>query len=140
MSATVEVTAAVTRFFRAVDLRDWAVVRSLLADRVVLDYVSVFGGEVEDVAADDVIERWRALLPGFDATQHLLGPLAELAGDGTVECNVRGYHHLAGEVWMVAGWYVLRVADGRLAGITLTGTYETGSRELLARARERAAT
>ena len=100
----------------------------------------------EGLAAVDLSHRGVVTVTGPDrltwlhsmTTQHLLGPLAELAGDGTVECNVRGYHHLAGEVWMVAGWYVLRVADGRLAGITLTGTYETGSRELLARARERA--
>ncbi|MCA2216564.1 nuclear transport factor 2 family protein [Jidongwangia harbinensis] len=134
------VTASIVRFFRAVDTRDWATVRALLADEVVLDYVSLFGGEVETVAADEVVERWRALLPGFDATQHFLGVPAEL--DGTVQANVRGYHVLGDEVWMVAGWYRLTLTAGdpaRVAGIVLTAAYETGDRELVARARERAA-
>jgi hypothetical protein len=134
------VTASIVRFFRAIDTRDWNTVRGLLADEVVLDYVSLFGGEVETVAADEVVERWRALLPGFDATQHVLGVLAEL--DGTVQTNVRGYHVLGDEVWMAAGWYRLALDGGdpaRIAGIVLTATYETGDRELVGRARARAA-
>ena len=47
------------------------------------------------------------MLPGFDATQHFIGPLIETADD-RYECNVRGYHHLDDETWMVAGWYVAR--------------------------------
>lgn len=83
-------TTAIVRFFRGIDTGDWDVVRSLLADQVTLDYVSVFGGEVETVPAKDVIVRWKAMLPGFDASQHFLGQLTEV--DGTVQGNVRGYH------------------------------------------------
>jgi hypothetical protein len=134
------VTTSIVRFFRAVDTRDWDTVHALLADDVTLDYVSVFGGEVETIASDEVIRRWQGLLPGFDATQHLLGALAEF--DGTVQGNVRGYHVLGDEVWMVAGWYQLSVEPAdppRIAGIVLTATHETGSRDLLTRAQARAA-
>ncbi len=57
------------------------------------DYTSVFGGEPETVDGPELATRWRALLPGFDATQHFLGPLLP-AGENTVECNVRGHHAL----------------------------------------------
>lgn len=129
---------AVARFFRAVDRRDWAAVRAGLADEVATDYSSLFGTDPEQVAGDDLVAQWQGMLPGFDSTQHFLGPL--VAGDdGTLECNVRGYHHLGEETWMVAGWYVLTVAgDGRLAGITLHASYETGDRGLVEKASARA--
>ncbi len=130
--------AAVVDFFRAVDARDWDAVRLLLAGEVTLDYVSLFGGAVETVPAGEVIERWRGLLPGFDATQHFVGTLAE--SGGVVRGNVRAYHVLDGAEWMVAGWYELTVTAGpaRISGIVLTAVYETGSRELLGHAQERA--
>ena len=87
------VGSAVGRFFRAVDTRDWGTVVALLADAVATDYTSVFGGEPETVDGAELATRWRALLPGFDATQHFLGPLLP-AGENTVECNVRGHHAL----------------------------------------------
>jgi hypothetical protein len=128
----------IIRFFRAIDTRDWQTVRDGLADRVTLDYVSVFGGEVETIAAEEVVERWRALLPGFDATQHFLSELAT-GGDGVLECNVRGHHVIGDRVWMVAGWYRLTLAGDRLSGIALDASYETGSRDLVDEAQKRAA-
>jgi hypothetical protein len=51
-------------------------------------------------------------------------------------------HHLDGDTWMVAGWYRLTLSatpgGGRIAGITLTEAYETGSRDLVERAQQRA--
>lgn len=131
---------AIHLFFRAVDARDWDAVTATLADRVSLDYTSLFGGDPETLPAGEVTVRWRGLLPGFDATMHFLGPLVE--DSDTVQCNVRGYHHLDGETWMVAGWYTLDVTDAggqvRIRGITLETAYEDGSRELVDRAHRRA--
>lgn len=135
---------AIGRFFRAVDCRDWDAVVGLLADKVSVDYTSVFGGEPETVSGPELVTRWKGLLPGFDATQHFLAQLLP-GGDGQLECNVRGHHYLDGEEWMVAGWYQLTVTGGRddqpvrLSGITITRSHETGSRDLLTRAQERAA-
>ena len=122
----------VVRFFHDVDRRDWDAVRAALADDVGTDYTSLFGGEAEEVAAGDLVARWRGLLPGFDATQHLLGPLTPAAGVAAdvvrLECNVRGYHRLGGAEWMVAGRYEIGVADPgatpRIAAITLHTSYE----------------
>ncbi|WP_053205018.1 hypothetical protein [Jiangella muralis] len=41
--------------------------------------------------------------------------------------------------WMVAGWYDIRVSDGRIAAITLRPTYEEGDRALTEAATARCA-
>ena len=94
----------VVRFFHAVDDRNWAAVRAGLTDEVSSDYTSLFGGAPERLAGDALVTRWQGLLPGFDGTQHLLGPLVieQTGDDATVACNVRAYHHLGGSTWLVA--------------------------------------
>ncbi len=59
----------------AIDRLDWPAVRQSFADRVTVDYRSLNGEPAAEVKAEDLIAGWRALLPGFDATQHLLGPV-----------------------------------------------------------------
>ncbi|TIX56313.1 MAG: hypothetical protein E5V25_28305, partial [Mesorhizobium sp.] len=54
------------------DLREWNRVRSYFAARVTTDYTSLFGGEVATSDRDALIAQWQGLLPGFDATQHLI--------------------------------------------------------------------
>ena len=141
----------VARFFHAVDDRDWTAVRDGLTDEVAVDYTSLFGGAPERLAAGALVERWQGLLPGFDGTQHLLGPLvitpadegATGSTDATVAANVRAYHHLNGSTWLVAGRYSLTLRRAgqtwRLAGIVLRTTYEEGDRSLTERATARAA-
>lgn len=133
----------VTALLHAVDALDWDGVLAVLAPEVRLDYTSLWGGEAETVAAAEAVARWRGLLPGFDATQHLTGPV--LAGaDGRRATTVRAYHHLVdGErrgTWMVAGRYDVRVdAAGRIAAITLHAAYEEGDRALTEAATARCA-
>jgi MFS family permease len=64
---------AVTAIFVAADTRDWAGLRSRLADRVRLDWTSLNGGEPADLTGEQVTEARRTLLSGFDATHHQLG-------------------------------------------------------------------
>ena len=130
---------AVAAFFHDVDRQDWAALRAGLADQVAVDYTSLFGGEPERVTADALVGRWRGLLPGFDATQHLLGPVVTSGDDPvTAECNVRAYHRLDGRTWMVAGRYTLLVDGGRVAGIVLHTLYQEGDMSLTERAAARA--
>lgn len=127
---------AVVRFFHAVDDRDWPTVRAGLAPEVDTDYTSLFGGEPERLTADALVARWRGLLPGFDATQHFLGPL--LVDGPTVHCDVRGHHHLDGRTWMVAGRYALTMSGQAIAGIVLHTAYQDGDRSLVEEATRRA--
>src|SRR5262245_33333601 len=106
-----EIQDVVARMLGAIDRLDWDAVRAAFAATVAVDYTALFGGSAETLAAEVLLERWRGLLPGFEATQHLIGPVI-VDGDGataTADTPVRGYHHVAGAeggpVWMAAGRY-----------------------------------
>lgn len=135
----------------AIDRLDWDGVRAAFADELDLDYTSLSGGEPERLAADELVARWRALLPGFDSTQHLLGPVRERtggeAGSAEVEAHVRAYHRVdevtdPGPLWIVAGNYVVTLARSgagwRIAGLTLQTYYQDGNLDLPATATDRA--
>jgi len=137
-------TDVLVAMFHAVDDLDWDRFRDCLAPIVDMDYTSLWGGQPERTAVDDLIASWRAMAPGFDATQHLLGPIAPLDDTAralSVTTNVRAYHHLAGETWLVAGRYDVSLARSRdrtvVAAITLRVLYEEGSRRLVDLARAR---
>ena len=140
---------AVTSMLHAIDRLDWQAVRRSFADRVTVDYSSLNGSPGAEVGADDLIAGWKALLPGFDATQHLLGPVVvSRSHDATIaETHVRGYHYIAGadggEVWMVAGHYAARLIEDAgawaIASLTLTVFYQQGNLALPDLARTRAA-
>jgi hypothetical protein len=125
----------------AVDTLDWKGVREAFADRLALDYTSLFGGEPADLAADELVERWQGLLPGFTATQHLLGPV-RTAGD-ELQAHVRAYHRIedapGGPLWIVAGHYRAGLAGGRIAALTLDAYYQDGNLDLPAAAQARIA-
>lgn len=135
-----------TRMLHAVDALDWAVIRDVLADEVRVDYTSLFGGEVETLAADELVARWQGLLPGFDATQHVTGPVlvTQDSGPGVrADTHVIGYHHLAGPggggIWAVHGHYTARLVDGLITELTLTTFFQQGSMALTEVATRRAA-
>ncbi|HLU54738.1 MAG TPA: nuclear transport factor 2 family protein [Pseudonocardia sp.] len=136
--------AVLTRLLHAIDDLDWDGVRACLADQVRTDYTELFGGEPETLPADDLVERWKGLVPGFDATQHMTGPCLVEERDGglVVQTHVRAYHRLGDEVWGVHGHYVVPLertdAGWRIAGITLRMFYQEGDKDLPGRAAERA--
>ena len=150
MDITTAITNPIVRMIHAVDQLDWLAVRHEFADTVDVDYTSLAGGEPETMPADKLMERWQGLLPGFQATQHLLGPfLVEAeAATATVETHVRGYHYIAdmsnGEVWMVAGNYHFRMAlQGDrwvITAMKLVVFYQEGNLELPVLAQKQAVT
>jgi SnoaL-like protein len=150
MAMREEIRERVAVMLDAIDRLDWTAVRAAFASTVTVDYTSLFGGSVETLAADGLLERWRGLLPGFEATQHLIGPVivTGTGGDTAVaETQVRGYHHVpgagGGASWMAAGRYrfaMRRGEDGwRIAGLTLELAYQEGNRGLPAIAQSRVA-
>lgn len=149
MSDTQEISDLIARMLLAVDRLDWAGVRRAFSERVVMDYTSLFGGSVNTLRADEVIAGWKGLLPGFDATQHLIGPVVVSANRGsiTAETTVRGYHHVkdapGGTTWMVSGVYTFGVtatADGwQIESIKLALAYQEGNTALRQLAQERVA-
>jgi len=135
-----DISDCVTTMLHAVDVLDWIGVRAAFADHVTVDYTSLFGGEPAFLPTDELISSWRGLLPGFDATQHLIGPVvSSVSGDNAkAETGVRGYHRLAGEkcgdMWMVAGHYAFDLRrefeTWRITAMTLIAYYQEGNLEL----------
>ena len=144
-------TDLVPAMLHAVDTLDWDTVRRCFAADIATDYTSLWGGEPEKVAGDDLVDSWASLLTGFDATLHLTGPIVVTRADdhaATGVTAVRGYHHLVADdgqadTWMVAGHYELgftRAEDGlgwKIDALTLTVAYEDGDRVLVDAARAR---
>jgi hypothetical protein len=151
VQARIEVSDPVAELLHAVDRLDWTRIRDLLADEVRVDYTSLFGGSVAALPADQLIRNWQGLLPGFDATQHLLGPIVVRPGAdesrAEARTHVRGYHFAkdaqGGEVWMVAGHYIMqlerRAERWRISAITLVTFYQQGNLALPAFAQGRKA-
>jgi fermentation-respiration switch protein FrsA (DUF1100 family) len=105
------VSDAITALLHAIDRRDWSGVRAALADQVATDYTSLFGGSPRTQSAAELIEGWRGLLPGFDATQHLTGPVvADVSGDtARASCAVTAIHRMAQNHWTVSGHYDIQL-------------------------------
>ncbi|WP_232661513.1 nuclear transport factor 2 family protein [Pseudonocardia sp. TRM90224] len=139
-------TTVFTRMLHAVDALDWATVRAAFADTVRVDYTELAGGEVEDVAADELIGRWQSIFPGFGATQHITGPCILTPEDNgvvRVDTHVRSFHRIAdaegGPIWGVHGHYLARVRAGLITALTLQLFYQEGNIALPALATARAA-
>jgi SnoaL-like domain len=140
MGANMEqaIQTRIATMLNAIDALDWSTVRAAFAPRVAVDYTSLFGGSAETLAIDALLERWRGLLPGFEATQHLIGPVMVTENGGgaaTAEAQVRGYHYISGAedgaVWMAAGRYrfTMQQRDGewKIGGITFQLAYQEGN-------------
>lgn len=135
-----EVADAVTALLHAVDMLDWARIETALADERRVDYSSLFGGEPAVLTAGELLARWRGLLPGFDATQHLTGPVLVSVDDATATAHthVRGYHYITdaqrGQVWQAAGHHVMRltkpVGSWKITSLTLELFYQDGNLDL----------
>jgi SnoaL-like domain len=115
----------ITRMLHAIDRLDWAAVRNSFTEEVAIDYTSLWGGEPETLRADELISRWSDFVSGLAATQHHIGPL--VVSDGCAETHVVAYHWLPdGDVWTVHGHYIARLADGKIAELTLQTFYASG--------------
>ncbi|MGN9837063.1 nuclear transport factor 2 family protein [Nonomuraea sp. H19] len=66
------------------DQREWDRLAGVFADEVRLDYTSLNGGEPVSLTPEQIVDAWKAVLGGFEATQHLLGNhLVTIDGDTT---------------------------------------------------------
>ena len=126
-----------------VDIQDWAGLAGCFADRLTLDYTSLWGGEAREISRDGLIGQWQGLLPGFDATCHELGPVAVSVRGDQAEAPVSASHLLDGQAWIVRGRYSCRLSrDGegwRISHLEYANESESGDRALAEEAKKRAA-
>jgi hypothetical protein len=144
---SLEAANAFTRMLHAIDAKDWAGVRREFADRIDIDYRSLFGEPAAQVGRDEHVAGWQAFASAFDATQHITGPLVVTSAHdrATADTHVRAYHQIngaaGGEIWIVAGHYTVRLRSiaghWRIDGLTLTVFYQAGNLEIPNIARSR---
>ena len=133
-----------TAMLSAVDALDWQAFVACFDERIETDYTTLWGGEPETVSPSELSANWQALAPGYDATQHLTGPVlvTENGDEARGVTSVRAYHHIAElGTWMVSGRYEIGFrrtdAGWRINAITLVTYYEEGERVIVDRARQR---
>jgi SnoaL-like domain len=134
----------VTKMFVYADRRDWTGLRSVLADRVHVDYTSLNGGEPATMPADELVAAWNGALSVFQATQHLVGNflIESLTDDAaTVTCYAQATHFrpndVAGSLWTLGAHYrfeLERAVGWRIAGVTMTTVWGDGNQHLTVRA------
>ncbi|MFJ8825327.1 nuclear transport factor 2 family protein [Streptomyces sp. NPDC102467] len=148
MSESVESKYAVaetcTRMAVHVDRREWKQLRDLFADKVLLDYTSLNGGEPVQLTPQEIVDAWAATLGGFDATQHLIAnQLVEIDGDHAVcTASFQATHRLAtahgAPLWTLGGayrWELTRTGERWLIDtVLMTATWGDGNKDLPARA------
>lgn len=141
--------ASITNVVNAVgtfaDLEKWSQLQQLFTAEVTVDYTSLFEGEVQNISSEQLITQWKSVLPGFDATQHIItNHQVTVDGDeAKAIAYVRATHKLGDEMWVVGGYYVdeLVKIDGvwKLKAIQYNALYEEGDRYLVQQAAARVA-
>jgi fermentation-respiration switch protein FrsA (DUF1100 family) len=143
--AKVDIADTVATLLLAVDSLDWSGVRDVLHDRIHTDYTSLFGGSPGTQSAEELIAAWQGLLPGFDATQHVAGPvIAHIGGaKATARCAVTAVHRIGTAFWTVGGHYALEcVRNSRgwaINSLTLHTAFVEGDPQVADKARARVA-
>jgi len=139
-----KVIAVVSSIPLAVDLGRYDLAESAFAPDIVIDYTSLWGGEPQRTTPAALVEAWRDLVPGFDATRHELRDVeARVDGESAqATALVDGRHWLGDALWRPIGVYrwTLQKRDGlwKVTDMTFAMTQEIGDRGLVAVASERA--
>lgn len=101
---------SIIQLFVSTDRQEWSQVEAVFSDKVELDYSSLTGSPVTELAPSDIVESWKGILPGFSHTHHQLGNFQSIIENETanVFCYGTAHHYLEdnnGNVWVVVGSY-----------------------------------
>ncbi|MFD9004728.1 nuclear transport factor 2 family protein [Streptomyces sp. NPDC059582] len=136
-----DVIETCTRMLWLVDLRQWDTLPAVLAEKVALDYTSLFGGEPVVRTRAQVIADWSAGLGHLRATQHLIGnQIAEVHGDSArLTAHFQAMHLLpnpyGSATWTLGGRYrfdLTRTGAGwRITGVVMTALWADGNQQIM---------
>ena len=136
---------AITAIAAGADRHQWDRVRAAFADEVTTDYTALWGGEPQIQGADDLVAQWSGFLPGFEVTHHMVTNRTVTALDGDTaeaEADFTATHRIGEQFWTLGGRYAYElIRDGdawTVSSMTMTPLWETGSRDLVGLAGERA--
>jgi hypothetical protein len=139
-----KVIAVVSSIPLAVDLGRYDLAESAFAPEIVIDYTSLWGGESQRLTPGALMDAWRELVPGFDATRHELSDIAARADSDTATATalIDARHWIGDALWRPIGHYrwTLAKIGGRwkVTSMTFAMTEEIGDRNLVTIAAERA--
>ncbi|MBM3548795.1 MAG: nuclear transport factor 2 family protein [Alphaproteobacteria bacterium] len=151
MSTTEEITRVINAFGLHTDTHRWDKLLALFAPEVTVDYVSLFGGAVQKVKAEDLVGGWKKVIPQFTCAQHLItNHLIDVEGDTAfAETQVAALHtmiepELAGkDAWTVGGRYEFKLrrisGSWKIEAVKLIATRQSGNFGIMKIAQERAA-
>jgi hypothetical protein len=106
-----EIIKVVTAIFQGADGRNWQKVEKSFADKVLLDYTTLSGGEPATLAPQEITAAWKTLLPGFDSTEHNISDfkVEHNGSDASLTNAVHALHYMQvdgkTESWIVDGYY-----------------------------------
>ena len=140
----IEVAETCTRMTVHADRREWALLRGLFAEKVLLDYTSLNGGDPVQLTPQEIVDAWSATLGGYDATQHLIANHLVQIDGGRAVCTAsfQATHRLAtphgAPLWTLGGdyrWELTRTGDRWLIeSVVMTATWGDGNKDLPAQA------
>ena len=123
--------------FEGADDRNWTRVKNAMAEKVLLDYSSMTGGEPALLSADDIVKAWANFLPGFDKTKHNLSnfKISTSGKSATVTFDGKADHFMNDQVWTVEGdYYAEAQYDNRISLLKFNLKAQRGDLELPAKA------
>ncbi|WP_328563180.1 nuclear transport factor 2 family protein [Streptomyces coelicoflavus] len=140
LAAKYAVSETCTRMAVHADRREWEQLSTLFADRVVLDYTSLNGGQPVRLTPKGIADAWSATLSGYGSTQHLIAnQLVTLDGDRAVcTASFQATHRLAAahgaSLWTLGGdyrWGLAHSGAGWLIDtVVMTATWGDGNQAL----------
>lgn len=110
-----EISETITRYFNSLDLKDWDEMEATLADTIEVDFSELFGDPRASHAAADFVAFARAVLSGFEATQHI-SPNHVIALDGDRATASAGMY----------AWHKVPSDMAEVCTFTLRGRYDIG--------------
>lgn len=129
----------INTLFKATDQKDWQIVEQCFSPKVILDYSSMTGQAASEATAQQIVESWKAILPGFEYTHHQLGNfmIRDENGKASAFCYGTATHYLEnknGNLWTVVGTYDFDLekdkSDWKISKMKFNFKYQSGNLEL----------
>ncbi len=130
----------VADIFEGADERNWAKVENAMAEKVLLDYTSMTGGQPALLSPKEITNAWANFLPGFDKTHHHLSNFKIDSKDdlAIVTFNGKADHFIDDQTWTVEGDYYVEIGtDKKVSLLKFNFTNQSGNTELPQKATEK---
>lgn len=141
-----DIECTILNYATAADFRDWSLLRSILADRLDIDFSSS-GGPAMNLTAEEYVAQVKSLIPGFHVTQHQFTnfdiKISKSKAETTVYMQAEHFYQSETEEYSraVGGYYNHKLEctqDGwKITGLKLTETWSRGDMRAFVLAMER---